>query len=73
MYSTAPHPAQQLATPNIEKSDQVRELEIRTKQAPNRNQTWAPSQQPRSEAFNHPRFEGAILEMQVCVKLALVI
>jgi hypothetical protein len=57
----------------INKVDQSKELELRTKQAPNQNRTWAVSQQPRSEAFNHPRFEGAVLEMQVCVKLAQVI
>jgi hypothetical protein len=64
-YSTAPVPAETLLTPEIEKGDQAREIELRTKQAPNRSKTWAPSQRPRSDAFNHPRFEGAILEMQV--------
>jgi hypothetical protein len=64
-YSTALAAAQGLATHELERVDQTRELELRNKQAPNRIQTWATSQRPRNEAFNHPRFEGAILEMQV--------
>ncbi|CAN6594914.1 hypothetical protein TRVA0_001S00276 [Trichomonascus vanleenenianus] len=34
------------------------------KQAPNRAQTWAPSQQPRAEAMTGPRFEQRDLERQ---------
>ncbi len=64
-YATAPVPAETLKTPELEKRDHVKELELRTRQAPNRLKTWAASQRPRSEAFNQPRFEGAILEMQV--------
>jgi len=63
-YATAPVPAETLKTPELEKGDHVKEMELRTMQAPNRSKTWAASQRPRSEAFNHPRFEGAILEMQ---------
>jgi hypothetical protein len=64
-YSTSPVPAETLVTPEIEKADRTKEVELRTMQAPNRSKTWAPSQRPRSDAFNQPRFEGAILEMQV--------
>jgi hypothetical protein len=64
-YATAPVPAETVKTPELEKGDHVKEMELRTMQAPNRSKTWAASQRPRSEAFNHPRFEGAILEMQV--------
>ena len=63
-YSTAPVPAKRLVTPEIEKADKAKEVELRTKQAPNRTTTWASSQRPRSDAFDQPRFEGAILEMQ---------
>ena len=65
VYSTAPVPAKRLVTPEIEKADKAKEVELRTKQAPNRTTTWASSQRPRSDAFDHPRFEGAILELQV--------
>lgn len=64
-YATAPVPAETLKTPELEKRDHAKELELRTMQAPNRLKTWAASQRPRSEAFNQPRFERAILEMQV--------
>jgi len=64
-YSTAPVPAKRLVTPELEKADQAKEVELRTKQAPNRTTTWASSQRPRSNAFDQPRFEGAILELQV--------
>jgi hypothetical protein len=64
-YSTSPVPAEDLVTHELEKADAAKELELRTKQAPNRSRTWATSQRPRQDAYNHPRFEGAILEMQV--------
>jgi hypothetical protein len=64
-YSAAPVPAKRLVTPELEKADLAKEVELRTKQAPNRTTTWASSQRPRSDAFDQPRFEGAILEMQV--------
>ena len=64
-YSTAPVPAKEPVTHELETADQVKQEELRTKQAPNRTKTWATSQRPRSEAFDHPRFEGAILQMQV--------
>jgi hypothetical protein len=64
-YSTAPVPAKTAITPEVEQADEAKYIELRTKQAPNRSKTWAPSQRPRSESFDHPRFENAILEMQV--------
>lgn len=64
-YSTAPVPAKQMVTPELERADQAKQMELRTKQAPNRSTTWATSQRPRSDAFDQPRFEGAILQMQV--------
>ena len=64
-YSTAQVPAKEPVTHELETADQAKQRELRTKQAPNRSQTWSTSQRPRSEAYDHPRFEGAILEMQV--------
>lgn len=64
-YSTIPVPAKVPLTTELEKADHEKEVALRTKQAPNRDVTWAPSQRPRSEAFNHPRFENTILELQV--------
>jgi hypothetical protein len=64
-YSTAHVPAKEPVTDELATSDQAKQKELRTKQAPNRTKTWATSQRPRSEAFDHPRFEGAILQMQV--------
>ena len=66
-YSDASAPAKNPVTYDLEKADPAKELALRSKQAPNRDRTWAPSQRPRSDAFNQPRFEGAILEMQVCL------
>jgi hypothetical protein len=66
-YSTAPVPAKTVITPELELADEAKQLELRSKQAPNRTKPWATSQRPRSDAFDHPRFEGAILEMQVCL------
>jgi hypothetical protein len=65
-YSTSPVPAENLVTPELERADPKTELELRRDQAPNRTPTWAPSQRPRSEAYDHPRFADAALEMQVC-------
>jgi hypothetical protein len=64
-YSTSVVPPKVLITPEVSKEEETKAMELRTQQAPNRNKTWAKSQRPRSDAFNHPRFEGAILEMQV--------
>ena len=64
-YSTAPVPGKEPATHELEMAHQAEQKELLTKQAPNRTKTWSPSQRPRSEAFDHPRFEGAILQMQV--------
>lgn len=64
-YSTAPVPAKEVVTPELEKADKAKELQLRTKQAPNRTTTWANSQRPRSDAYDQPRFEGAVLQMQV--------
>ena len=62
-YSTAPVPSKALN--ELEKADQAKDLELRTMQAPNRTRIWATSQRPRKEAFDQPRFERAILQMQV--------
>lgn len=35
-------------------------------QAPNRANTWSPSQAPRERAMTGPRFEQTIIELQVC-------
>lgn len=64
-YSTSVVPPRVLVTPELSEEEQTKAIELRTNQAPNRKQTWAKSQRPRSDAFNHPKFEGAILEMQV--------
>jgi len=53
------------AAGKLEKVRRLPDLEVLGQQAPNRPETWAPSQRPRSDAFNHPRFEKAALEMQV--------
>jgi hypothetical protein len=53
------------AAGKLEKVERVEGLAILEQQAPNRPQTWAPSQRPRSDAFNHPRFEKTALDMQV--------
>lgn len=45
--------------------DPVKAEGIRSLQAPNRANTWAASQQPRSEAMVGPRFEQTIMETQV--------
>lgn len=36
-------------------------------QAPNRANTWAPSQMPRERAMTGPRFEQTIMELQVSI------
>src|SRR5271169_5304562 len=64
-YSTVPVPTKEVVTPELEKADRAKEMELRTEQAPNRNTTWASSQRSRGDAFDQPRFEGAILQMQV--------
>jgi len=64
-YSTSIIPPKVLITSELEKQEDSKAIELRTSQAPNRKKTWAKSQRPRNEAFNHPKFEGAILEMQV--------
>jgi len=53
------------AAGKLETVKRLEDLEVLEQQAPNRPQTWAPSQRARSDAFNHPRFEKAALEMQV--------
>ena len=45
--------------------DPVKAEGIRSLQAPNRANTWAASQQPRSAAMVGPRFEQTIMETQV--------
>ncbi|KAJ5586665.1 Zinc finger CHCC-type [Penicillium hispanicum] len=44
--------------------DPVKAEGIRNLQAPNRANTWAASQQPRSEAMVGPRFEQTLMETQ---------
>ena len=62
----APLPIKDLdAAGKLDKVKRLADIEVLKQQAPNRLQTWAPSQRPRSDAFNHPRFEKAALEMQV--------
>lgn len=56
---------EQDAAGKLEKLERLEDLAILDQQAPNRVQTWAPSQRDRSDAFNHPRFEKTALEMQV--------
>jgi hypothetical protein len=53
------------AAGKLEKVERPTELELLEEQAPNRAETWAPSQRPRRDAFNHPRFEKTALERQV--------
>lgn len=53
------------ASGKLKRLERVEDLAVLEQQAPNRAQTWAPSQRPRGDAFNHPRFEKAALEMQV--------
>lgn len=69
-YSTAPVSAKEPVTHELETAEQK---ELRMKQALNRTKTWSASQRPRSEAFDHPRFEGAILQMQVMRTLNLIL
>jgi NADH dehydrogenase (ubiquinone) Fe-S protein 6 len=38
----------------------------RVTQAPNRDQVWSRSQNPRAKAMSGPRFEQTIMELQVC-------
>lgn len=37
---------------------------LKTQQAPNRTEPWAPSQRPRADAMSGPRFEDVDLETQ---------
>jgi hypothetical protein len=60
------------AAGKLEKLERLEDLAI-LEQAPNRVETWAPSQRPRSDAFNHPRFEKTALEMQVRIFSLLMI
>jgi len=63
-YSTEQPPVKEPITTEVEKADHPKLVELRTKQAPNRDRTWAPSQRPRSDAFNQARFEDTIIQLQ---------
>jgi hypothetical protein len=63
---------EQDAAGKLEKLERLEDSAIFEQQAPNRVQTWAPSQRPRSDAFNHPRFEKTALEMQVGILSLLI-
>lgn len=56
---------EQDAAGKLDKLERLEDLAILDQQAPNRVQTWAPSQRARSDVFNDPRFEKTALEMQV--------
>ena len=67
-YVDEPVPAKNFTSYQLEEADPAKGLTSHIKQAPNRSDVWASSQRPRSDAFNQPRFETAILDMQVSLR-----